>query len=254
MATKVNNLNDSVDSVEEDLPLDFTVFDFRVDHIKYTIKIQDHIFELDVLFITSKDKIQTNATCYQDSLYVDDKFNMELNDNTLDNIESFIKQNIKTFIKTKSTDDIIIDIDNNLIEIYDLDHRKRILKLARFLLTDKWKLKVTPDFDIKKVENLIIQHKNSENCPSSKILLGYKTFEKKVTEDTEDIIKMKKLLDHLSKLFAPSNAAECSESLIAQNIIQYNEPISRRNQYRKNKKTKSTSVFVYKNKFSCFTK
>ena len=65
---------------------------------------------------------------------------------------------------------------------------------------------------------------------------------------------MQLLLDHLTKLFAPSNAAKCGESLIVQNVVQHNEPKSRRNRHRKNKKTKSTSAAVYTNKFSCFTK
>ena len=151
--TKVNNINqyrgqlEEIDDTTEDLEQEDDIhslaFKVKVDHIKYSFKLNGYDFSLDVSFSCDNNKLKKyQPSCQIDSLYVEEQFIPENDDmKQLDHIRKFFASNLKSYYG--STDEIKKDIMNKKLVILDINNVKRILKLARFILKESYSLKDT---------------------------------------------------------------------------------------------------------------
>jgi hypothetical protein len=169
---KLESDDEKVKENDEDINFDLDQIDFKVDHIKYNFRVQcddqQYNFILDASFLNSFDELHAfKPSCYQDSLYVNEKFALRDLINakkspvyTIITIEEFLSKNIKSYLE-KSPHIIMSDIINGVIEIYNIDGKKLVLKLARFLLDENFNVKKTAELPnhIVELERYKITHR-----------------------------------------------------------------------------------------------
>lgn len=199
-----------------------TMFKFKVDHIKYNLKLKcsnnsEYSFTLDVSFIKSFDDLKTFApACFQDSLYL-----MGYQDVTnFDSFLNIVNTDIKTFCAQKKCVDIISDIKNGIIEICNIDTLKRCQKISR-LIYEGLRLKEISDEQLNDVRLKLIKSKQlyrdklCQNTTTFKLKTiqqrnFYKLINKefKICNDLNDLNHFKHIVYHLNNDISNSNSNE----------------------------------------------